>query len=119
MRALFSRKDGPGKLCESSAVPLAFGPAACSFQAPLLSMLAARNTVGATEVGGAQVKKDGKVGRGVAGPESESSVVEFAAAMGINTPFMWALGHHEKPCAFATRVVQGTASCQVPRTQSL
>ena len=106
MRALLPRKDGTGKSCESSAVPLAFGPAGCSFHAPLLSMLTARNTVGSREVGGAQVRKDGRVCRGVAGPESDISVVEFAPAMGINTPFTRALGHN-------------AARCQVPRTQSL
>ena len=36
---------------------------------PLLSLFTARNAVGAREVGGAQVKEDGKVGRGVAGAQ--------------------------------------------------
>ena len=75
--ALCSRKDGT---CESSAVPPSFILACFSFHAPLLNLFAARNTVGAREVGGAQVKKDGKVGRGVAGPESEISVVEFCSS---------------------------------------
>ena len=83
------------------------------FHAPLLRLYTARNAVGAREVGGAQVKEDGKVGRGVAGPKCEVCVLEFVTAMGINTPFTRALGHNEKPCALATRVVQGTETPQL------
>ena len=49
-----------------------------------------------------RVEEDGKVGRGV----------EFATVMGIITSFIRALGHNEKPCAFARRVVQGTETPQ-------
>ena len=51
--------------------------ACCSIHALLLSMYTAHNAVGAREVGGAQVKEDGKVGRGAAGPKSKLGVVEF------------------------------------------
>ena len=50
------------------------------------------------------MKKDGKVGRGVAGPESEISVVEFVAAMSVNMPFFGALGQYEKASALVVRV---------------
>ena len=78
-------------------------PGGFAFETPLLSLFTARDAVGAREDSGDQVKEDGIVGRGVAGPESEISVVESVEAMGINAPFIWALGHNEKPCAFATR----------------
>ena len=72
-------------------------------------MFTASVAVGAREVGGAQVKEDGrKVGRGLAGCKSKIRVVEFATPMGINSPLVQALGHNEKPCAFTTRIVQGT-----------
>ena len=72
-----------------------------SFLAPLLSLFIARNAVGAREVGGAQVEEDGKVGGGVARPKCEVCVVEFVTAMCVNTRFIRALGHNEKPCSLA------------------
>ena len=104
---------------KSPAVRPAFILACFSFHAPLLSLLTARNAVGAREAGGAQVKEDGKVGRRVAGPKCKICVVEFVTTVRVNMPLIRALGHDEKPCAFATQVVQAAeartvASCQVP-----
>ena len=42
-----------------------------AFRTPLLSLFTARKTVGVWEVGGAQVKEDGIMGRGVTRPQVE------------------------------------------------
>ena len=73
----------------------------CTFQAPLLGLKAARNTVRARKVGGAQTEENGKVGRRAGGAQVPVCVVEFLTAMCINTPFIRALGHDEKPSALA------------------
>ena len=52
-----------------------------TFQAALLGLFAARNTLGEGEVGGAQVKKDGKVGRGVTRPKGKVRDIEYVAAV--------------------------------------
>ena len=72
-----------------------------TFQAPLLGLFAQRNTVRAQKVGGAQMKKDRKVGRGVTRPKSQVRIVEFAAAVCIHAPFVRAFGYDEKPSALA------------------
>ena len=46
-----------------------------------VGLVSARNAVGAPKVGGAQVKEDGIVGRGVAGPKCKVCIVELVAAM--------------------------------------
>ena len=51
-----------------------------AFQTSLLSLYTARHAVG-KEVGGAQVKEDGIMSRGVTGPQCKVSIVELVAAM--------------------------------------
>ena len=96
-------KSGCRRLGESPAALLTFTHACFTFRAPLLGLFTARHAVTAKDVGGAQVKEHGKVGRGVAGAMCKIRVVEFVTAMGVNTPFTRALGHNAKHCALATR----------------
>ena len=52
-----------------------------AFKSSLLGLFTACDAVGALQVGGAQVKEDGKVSRGVARSKCQVRIVEFTAAM--------------------------------------
>ena len=69
------------RLGNSSAGLSSLVPGGFAFQTPLLSLFTARNAGGARKVGGAQVKEDGMMGRGVTGPKCKVHVVELVAAM--------------------------------------
>ena len=68
-------------LGNSSAGLSSLVPGGIEFPTPLLSLLTARNAAGAPKVGGAQVKVDGTMGRGVTRPKCKIRAVEHVAAM--------------------------------------
>ena len=84
--AVFSRIGGTSalggrRLGESSAAlstPMFGG---FTFQAPLPSLLAAGDAVGAWEVGGAQMKKDTKMSSCVTCAKRQICIIEFVATM--------------------------------------
>ena len=85
------------------AEPFSLVLAKCSVHASLQSLSVASDAVGARQVGGAKMRVDRKMCSLVAGPEAELSVVEFVAAVSVDSPFTRAPGPAKSksalPCA--------------------
>ena len=57
-------------------------------------------------------KENRKVSGLVTGSEAKVDVVELAAAVGVNPPFIWTLGHDDEAPAFTAGIVQTAESPQ-------
>ena len=88
---MFSRNGGTStsgcwRLGESLAALSTLMLGGFTFQAPLLSLFAAGDAVGAREIGGAQMKKNRQMSSCVTGTKCPVRIVELAAAMGAKRP---------------------------------
>ena len=83
----------------------------------LLCLLTAHDTAGSGKIGVAKVKEHREVSRLIPWSKAKRRIVKLVAAMRINTPFIWALGHDEETSALTMLLIQRTESPQTRMTR--
>ena len=85
---------------------------AFAFKSSLLSLFTSHRAAGSRDICIAKVKEDGQMSRLIPGAKAKRRIVNLKAAMRIQTPFIWTLGHDKKASTFSILFIQSAESPQ-------